>query len=119
MAFDFLENPEEVYRLWKFGFWTMLGMVLSWFALCTILFNRLQTFYPSVHESIGKLKLFSFKTNTIRNNFKFLSFLFGFQWLALNDWKLRGLCGFMVVFSLLYCALFFTLLVSGFIYEID
>lgn len=91
----------------------LFGMVLVWFVLIKLLFNRLEQAHPMKYEAMGKPSLFL--RNSIAGGWATLKFLVGREHEALNDSYLSKLSDAMLVFFAIYLLAFFGLffLVAG------
>lgn len=84
-------------------------MVLVWFALCKVLFNRLERAHPQKYEAMGRPSLIL--RNNLANNWSFLKFLARREYVALSDTFLTKLCAAMRVYFVVYGVLFVVLVV--------
>lgn len=82
-------------------------MVLVWFVLIKILFNRLESFHPEKYEAMGRPSLFL--RNSPSGAIAILKFLVAREHKILNDNYLSKLSDAMLVFLVLYLMLFFAL----------
>lgn len=82
-------------------------MVLVWFVLVKILFNRLELSHPEKYEAMGRPSLFLY--NSPAGAFAILKFLVAREHKTLSDGYLSKLSDAMLVFLLLYLVLFFAL----------
>jgi len=82
----------------------LLGMVIVWFVLIKLLFNRLERAHPSKYEAMGRPSLFL--RNNIAGGWATLKFLVGREHKALNDSYLSKLSDAMLVFFTIYLLLF-------------
>jgi hypothetical protein len=85
----------------------LMCMVFVWFALCKILFNRLERAHPQKYEAMGRPSLIL--RNSIAGNWFFLKFLTRREYVALNDRYLTQLCSAMRVYIVVYLLLFIVL----------
>lgn len=90
-------------------FGILICMVVVWFALCKLLFNRLERAHPLKYADMGRPSLVL--RNNISNNLSFLRLLARREYLALNDSYITKLCGFMRVYFAVYVLLFIALVV--------
>ncbi|MCL1050455.1 hypothetical protein L2755_12565 [Shewanella abyssi] len=84
--------------------------VLVWFFLCHRLFKILELRHPEKYESMGKPSLIM--NNSISNNMAFMRFLFKSEWRELDDSGVTSLSKGMLVFFLLYSAVFLVFFVG-------
>jgi hypothetical protein len=82
----------------------LFGMVLVWFVLVKLLFNRLESTHPAKYEAMGRPSLFL--RNTIEGGWRFLKFLLTREHRSLNDGYLSKLSDGMLVFFVIYLLLF-------------
>jgi hypothetical protein len=85
----------------------LFGMVIVWFVLVKMLFNRLERAHPQKYESMGRPSLFL--RNSIAGGWATLKFLIAREHKALNDSYLSKLSDAMLVFFAIYLVLFFGL----------
>ncbi len=85
----------------------LFGMVIVWFVLIKMLFNRLESAHPQKYEAMGRPSLFL--RNNIEGGWKTLKFLVTREHKALNDSYLSKLSDAMLVFFIVYLAIFFSL----------
>jgi len=85
----------------------LFGMVIVWFVLIKLLFNRLEQAHPQKYEAMGRPSLFL--RNSIAGGWATLKFLAGREHRALNDSYLSKLSDAMIVFFAIYLLLFFGL----------
>ncbi|QNN47485.1 hypothetical protein H9L17_04930 [Thermomonas brevis] len=83
------------------------GIVIVWFILIKLLFNRLELYHPQKYEAMGRPSLFL--RNTIAGGWATLKFLVAREHKSLNDSYLSKLSDFMLVFFAAYLLLFFGL----------
>jgi hypothetical protein len=97
-------NPQVI----AFVLFALLGcMVFVWFALCKVLFNRLERAHPQKYEAMGRPSLVL--RNNLANNLSFLRFLARREYVALNDAALTKLCKAMRIYFVAYAVLFVVL----------
>lgn len=82
-------------------------MVLVWFVLVKMLFNRLESSHPEKYEEMGSPSLFL--RNSPASAIALLKFLVAREHKILNDSSLSKLSDAMLVFLLIYLVLFLTL----------
>jgi len=82
----------------------LFGMVLVWFVLIKLLFNRLESAHPAKYEAMGRPSLFL--RNTIEGGWHVLKFLFTREHRSLNDRYLSKLSDGMLVFLVIYLLIF-------------
>lgn len=82
-------------------------MVLVWFILVKMLFNRLESSHPEKYEAMGSPSLFL--RNSPAGAIALLKFLVAREHKILNDGSLSKLSDVMLVFLLVYLVLFFAL----------
>ena len=85
----------------------LFGMVIAWFVLIKLLFNRLERSHPQKYEAMGRPSLFL--RNHIAGGWATLKFLAGREHKALNDSYLSKLSDAMLIFFSVYLLLFFGL----------
>ena len=85
----------------------LFGMVIVWFVLIKLLFNRLERSHPQTYEAMGKPSLFL--RNSIAGGWATLKFLVTRQHKPLNDSYLSKLSDAMLAFFAIYLLLFFGL----------
>ncbi len=85
----------------------LFGMVIVWFVLIKLLFNRLERAHPRKYEAMGRPSLFL--RNSIAGGWATLKFLTVREHKALNDSYLSKLSDAMLVFFAVYLLLFFGL----------
>ncbi|MGY1528729.1 hypothetical protein [Luteimonas sp. A649] len=85
----------------------LFGMVIVWFVLIKLLFNRLERAHPQKYEAMGRPSLFL--RNSIAGGWATLKFLVAREHKALNDGHLSRLSDAMLVFFAIYLFLFFGL----------
>lgn len=85
----------------------LFGMVIVWFVLIKLLFNRLERAHPQKYEAMGKPSLFL--RNSIAGGWATLKFLLAREHKALSDSYLSKLSDAMLVFFAIYLLLFFGL----------
>jgi hypothetical protein len=89
------------------AFPVLLFMVVVWFVLIKLLFNRVEKFHPQKYEAMGRPSLFM--RNTINGGLATLKFLVAREHKVLNDAYLSKLSDFMLVFIVIYLLIFFGL----------
>ena len=89
------------------AFFLLIGMVIVWFVLIKLLFNRLERMHPQKYEAMGKPSLFL--RNSIAGGWATTKFLVTREHKALNDSYLSKLSDAMLVFIAIYLLLFFGL----------
>jgi hypothetical protein len=82
----------------------LFALVIVWFVLIKLLFNRLERSHSTKYESMGRPSLFL--RNNISTGFATMKFLFGREHRLLGDGYLSKLSDFMLVYLLIYAALF-------------
>ena len=85
----------------------LFGMVLVWFVLIKLLFNRLDRSHPQKYEAMGRPSLFL--RNSIAGGWATLKFLAAREHKSLNDSYLSKLSDAMIVFFAIYLLVFFGL----------
>ena len=92
---------------------TLFVMVIVWFVLIKLLFNRLEQAHPEKYEAMGKPSLFL--RNNIATGLATFKFLAARQHRSLNDRYLSKLSDAMLVYFSVYLLLFFCIFfwVSG------
>jgi len=88
-------------------FAVLFGMVVVWFVLIKLLFNRLEVAHPQKYEAMGRPSLFL--RNNIATGWATMKFLFAREHRSLNDSYLSNLSDAMLVFFAIYLLLFFGL----------
>jgi hypothetical protein len=88
------------------AFALMLGLVIVWFVLIKLLFNRLERAHPKKYEAMGRPSLFL--RNNIATGWATLKFLFAREHRQLGDRYLSRLSDSMLVYLSLYLVLFFS-----------
>ena len=88
-------------------FAVLFGMVIVWFVLIKLLFNRLEVAHPQKYEAMGRPSLFL--RNNIATGWATTKFLVARQHRSLNDSYLSKLSDAMLVFFAIYLLLFFGL----------
>lgn len=82
-----------------FVIFALLGcMVFIWFALCKVLFNRLERAHPQKYEAMGRPSLVL--RNNLANKWSFLKFLARREYVALNTLPLPScarLCAYILL----------------------
>ena len=91
----------------------LFAMVVAWFVLIKLLFNRLERVHPQKYEAMGRPSLFL--RNNIATGLTTLKFLVAREHRTLKDSYLSKLSDSMLVFFAIYLLLFFGLifLISG------
>ena len=89
-------------------FGALFGMVLVWFVLVNLLFNRLAQAHSQTYEAMGSPSLFL--RNTPSGVFAMLKFVLVRQHRVLKDSYLSNLSDVMLIFFLVYLVGFFVLL---------
>ena len=87
----------------------MFAMVLGWFVMLKILFSRLERLHPEKYEAMGRPSLFL--RNNIYTGWMTLRFIGFRQHRPLADATLSKLSDFMLLYFLLYLAVFVSLIV--------
>jgi hypothetical protein len=82
-------------------------MVIVWFVLLKLFFNRLERAHPQKYEAMGRPSLFL--RNNISGGWTTLKFLFTREYKTLNDGYLTKLSDAMLIFISIYLLLFFGL----------
>ena len=85
----------------------LFGMVIVWFVLIKLLFNRLERAHPQKYEAMGRPSLFL--RNSIAGGWATFKFLVAREHKALNDSYLSKLSYAMLIFFAVYLLLFFGL----------
>ena len=88
-------------------FFVLFGMVLAWFVLVKLLFNRLAAAHPQKYEAMGRPSLFL--RNSPSGVWAMLKFLVAREHRVLGDRHLSKLSDGMLIFFLVYLVLFFGL----------
>lgn len=86
-------------------------MVIVWFVLIKLLFNRLERAHPKKYEAMGRPSLFL--RNSIAGGWGTIKFLIAREHKDLRDSYLSKLSDFMLVFLGVYVALFLFLFMSA------
>jgi hypothetical protein len=90
-------------------FVVLFGMVLVWFVLVKMLFNRLESAHPTKYEAMGRPSLFL--RNSPSSVFATLKFLVTREHKTMSDIYLSKLSdamlAFLLVYTVLFCVLFF------------
>ncbi|HET7126985.1 MAG TPA: hypothetical protein VFI26_07840 [Lysobacter sp.] len=86
---------------------TLFAMVIAWFVLIKLLFNRLEQAHPQKYEAMGRPSLFL--RNNIATGWSTLKFLAAREHKSLNDNYLSKLADGMLIFFIVYLAIFFGL----------
>jgi hypothetical protein len=86
-------------------FLALLGMVIVWFVLIKLLFNRLEVAHPQKYEAMGRPSLFL--RNNIGSGWAIFKFLVMREHRTLNDRYLSRLSDAMLVFFAIYLLMFF------------
>jgi hypothetical protein len=92
-------------------FIVLFGMVIAWFVMIKLLFNRLERAHPQKYEAMGKPSLFL--RNNIATGWATMKFLIAREHRALNDGYLSKLSDAMLAFFAIYLLLFFGLFLLG------
>lgn len=79
-------------------------MVLAWFVLVKLLLDRLAAMHPETYDAMGQPSLFA--RNTPGRVLKMLAFIVGREHRPLGDRYLSKLSDIMLVFAIVYLALF-------------
>ena len=90
----------------------LFGMVIVWFVLLKLLFNRLEQLHPQKYESMGRPSVFL--RNSIEGGWATLKFLVAREHKPLSDSYLSKLSDAMLAFFAIYLVLFFSLIFVGF-----
>jgi len=85
-------------------FFMLFGMVLVWFVLVKLLFNRLAAAHPQKYDAMGRPSLFL--RNSPAGVWAMLKFLVVREHRALGDSYLSKLSDGMLIFFLVYFVLF-------------
>ena len=85
----------------------LFGMVLVWFVLVKLLFNRLERAHPHTYEAMGRPSLFL--RNSPAGVLAMLKFLVRQEHRALGDRHLSKLSNAMLVYLAVYLLVFFSL----------
>jgi hypothetical protein len=88
-------------------FAALFSMVVVWFVLIKLLFNRLERSHPKKYEAMGKPSLFL--RNNIATGWATLKFIVAREHRPLNDTYLSKLSDSMLVYFMVYLLLFFGL----------
>ena len=83
----------------------LFGMIIVWFVLIKILFNRLERAHPEKYEAMGRPSLFL--RNNIATGLATLKFIVAREHRSLNDGYLSKLSDSMLVYFAIYLLLFF------------
>jgi hypothetical protein len=86
----------------------LFAMVITWFVLIKLLFNRLERAHSQKYEAMGRPSLFL--RNNIATGFTTLKFLLAREHRPLKDNYLSKLSDSMLVFFAIYLLLFFSLI---------
>jgi len=84
---------------------TLFAMVIVWFVLIKLLFNRLEQAHQQKYEAMGRPSLFL--RNNIATGWATLKFLVTREHRSLNDNYLSKLSDGMLIFFIAYLVLFF------------
>ena len=84
---------------------TLFAMVIVWFVLIKLLFNRLERTHAQKYEAMGRPSLFL--RNNIATGWATLRFLVAREHRSLNDSYLSKLSDGMLIFFIVYLMLFF------------
>ncbi|MGY1459864.1 hypothetical protein ACW5F0_14665 [Luteimonas sp. A534] len=84
---------------------TLFAMVIVWFVLIKLLFNRLERVHPKKYEAMGRPSLFL--RNNITTGWATLKFLVTREHRSLNDRNLSKLSDGMLIYFIVYLVLFF------------
>ncbi|GAB1406092.1 hypothetical protein [Luteimonas terricola] len=84
---------------------TLFAMVIVWFLLIKLLFNRLERAHAQKYEAMGRPSLFL--RNNIATGWATLKFLVAREHRSLNDSYLSKLSDGMLIFFIVYLMLFF------------
>ena len=103
--------------LWITMFATLMGMVLTWFALVAWLYRRLRMYHPETYESIGSPTLFW--NNSPRNGWLLTKYTFRPIPTSAEDRALSRVLVVMKIFLVTYCVLFAILLVSTVLFPLE
>jgi len=93
-------------------FCLLMLMVFVWFALCIWTFRRIEKRHPEKYLQMGRPTLFL--RNNIENTWLFMKFLWRSEYSTMNDSSLTRICRIMKIFSVLYVALFLSMLMLFF-----
>lgn len=85
-------------------FFVLFGMVLVWFVLVKLLFNRLAAAHPQKYEAMGRPSLFLH--NSPSGVWAMLKFLVAREHRALGDSNLSKRSDGMLIFFLVYLVIF-------------
>jgi hypothetical protein len=88
-------------------FVVLIGMVLVWFVLVKLLFNRLEATHPQKYDAMGRPSLFL--RNSPAAGWALLKFLVIREHRALGDGYLSRLSDSMLAFLSVYLVMFFGL----------
>jgi len=86
----------------------VFALVIGWFVLIKLLFNRLERAHPQKYEEMGRPSLFL--RNNIATGWATLKFLVGREHRPLRDSYLSKLSDGMLVYLVVYLLLFFSLI---------
>ena len=86
----------------------MFAMVIGWFVMLKIMFNRLERLHPQKYEAMGRPTLFL--RNNIYTGWMTLKFIGLREHRSLADATLSKLSDFMFGYFLLYLAVFVSLI---------
>ena len=93
--------PETIATAWVL---TLIALAAVWLVLVSWLFRHLRKHHTATYEAMGFPSLFW--NNSIRNNWRFLKFLFGSKWRALGDPTVAKACRLIRLFLIAYLSLF-------------
>jgi len=88
-------------------FIALFGMVIVWFVLMKLFYNRLERSHPQKYEAMGKPSLFL--RNNIAGSWATFKFLVGREHRQLHDRRLSRLSDTMLAFFAVYLIVFFGL----------
>ncbi len=91
-----------------FALW--FAALFAWFALCYRLFRMLETQHPQKYAEMGRPGLIA--NNSIASNIAFMKFLFGREYVGLDDPAVAKLGRFMRAFVGFYLAAFAALFLA-------
>ncbi|HEY4146087.1 hypothetical protein [Pinirhizobacter sp.] len=86
-------------------FFVLFGMVIMWFVMIKLLFNRLEAAHPEKYAAMGRPSLFL--RNSVASSWATMRFLVTREHRTLNDSYLSRLSDAMLVFFAIYLLLFF------------
>ncbi len=88
-------------------FWLLMAMVLIWFGMITVLFQRLKSKHAEKYREMGEPHLLW--NNTLKTGWSTCKFLFRREHKNLDDKPMSLLSDFMLLFVIAYTILFIDL----------